>query len=515
MDYITGDSKKNVTNPIHQTWPYKLKSIPYSLWSFFSNKFTLWRFFRISIKDYFFTTLMIVYSIGALIYGYYNMPKWLDYQEDDFGRIMMKLGHVCRRPMPANLFGIFIPLPKNNFSIGGIFGSSYQDVLSMHKVSGWAFGLFSVLHSVFYIIGVYRTGGNFQSHAYKYGIFCFAFICVLMLGVFIRRKYYNLFHKIHIVSFVFVIITYIWHVQDFSKNGSYKYYLYIPLGLYLIDVFFRILHLIFPAKIESKVVTKTGYIVLKFKKNIFYNPTQYIDILIPSVSPISFHPFSLVCSNFVDIMKSKKYDETQSLLIDDGNDEKETPIVEKKSHQSEMCVVIAPFGPWTNRLKETSEAKLKKLPMFVMNPVGRPPCPLRNYKQKIIIGTGIGFAPMLGHLQALCMDDQIHEVDCIMASRENDLAITFADDFICAKKRIIGNIVNYCEIGREECERLNGVVEFKDGIPNFHEIAETYAGKGDILVIAFGSERVTGFVQKGFQNVPGANFVIYVENGKF
>ena len=79
---------------------------------------------------------------------------------------------------------------------------------------------------------------------------------------------------------------------------------------------------------------------------------------------------------------------------------------------------------------------------------------------------------------------------------------------------LIGNIVNYCEVGREECERLDGIVEFKDGIPDFHEIAETYSEKGDVLVIAFGSERVTGFVQKGFKNVKGTNFVLYIENGK-
>ena len=223
-------------------------------------------------------------------------------------------------------------------------------------------------------------------------------------------------------------------------------------------------------------------------------------------------------------MNSKRnnlIDEKQSLLTEkeENGEEKETteqPLIQKKkSRESEMCVVIAPFGPWTKRLLKQSEETLKKYPMFVMNQVGRPICPLGNYKQKILIGTGIGFAPMLGHLQALCMDDDIHEVDVYMASQENDLAIAFADDFICAKKRMIGKIVNYCEVGREECEKLNDVVEFKDGRPNFHEIAEQYAGKGEVLVISFGSEKLAKIIEKGFRNVEGVEFVMYSETGEF
>ncbi|BFU18407.1 hypothetical protein EHI8A_003970 [Entamoeba histolytica HM-1:IMSS-B] len=530
--FITGDSVDNVTNPIVQTYPMKVKSIPFTLFTIFSNKYTLYRFLWFNVREYIFTFSLLIFIVLSMIYGIKDMPSWFDNIKSETGSIFFKIGSVFRRPLPILFCLLLLPLPKNNISLISIFGTTFQDILMLHKISGWLFGIFAIIHSCCDIIGCVLGGLKLSSASYKNGILCFGFIVILVLTVFIRRKFYNIFHKIHIICFCCIIPTYIYHIKAFTHD--YYYYLFIPLSLYLFDILLRFLHFVFPAKIISKEVTKTGYVILRFKKNIFYNSTQFMDVLIPTISPWSFHPFSIVCSNFTQIMERKLSEhqkdsinnpllsqENVPITISSPNSEshvtQEEPLIKrtnKRSHCSEICIVVAPFGGWTNKLKEANEETLKKIPMFVLNPVGRPICALGNARKIVLIGTGIGFAPMLGHLQALCIDG-VHEVDVICVTRSNDLVIAFQEDLIVAKTRIIGTIENYCTREIEECPRLTDVVSFIEGRPSFSSIASRYTEMKDVLVLGWGSSMLTNEIKKAFRKVQGVHFTVYTENGKF
>ncbi|KAL7721622.1 Ferric oxidoreductase domain-containing protein [Entamoeba marina] len=500
MYYISGDSVKNVANPVVKTWPYGLKSIPFTLWGIFSNRYTLYKFLWFNIREYMFTFLLIIYCILSMIYGYHHMPFWFDYLDSKNGEILLRIAHVLRRPLHGLLVALLLPLPKNNLSLLSIIGTTYPDILMFHRIAAY--------------MGCDLNDMHLTSISLLNGIICFFLVCILLATLFIRRRFYNLFHKIHFIVFIFIVITYIRHCSAYSD--TYKYYVYIPLALYGFDLLLRFYYFIIPAQVINKTVTKTGAVVVTFKKNIWYNPTQYLDVLFPSISLVSFHPFSVIIGNFTEVMENlNTSSQDKQYLLGSENVIDETENFQRvKSHRSIMKIVVAPLGKWTQNLKDSRKRTLEKWPMFMCNPVGRPVCPLGNSKHILLIGTGIGFAPMLGYLQALAIDG-IHDVDVLSVSKWNDLVIEFTQDFILAKRRIIGTIENYCTAGIEPHPPLNDVVEFKSGRPSFNEIADRYTGMGHVLVCAWGSVGVISAIRGSFKGKKGVMFTIFTEDGRF
>ncbi|ELP92779.1 hypothetical protein EIN_372010 [Entamoeba invadens IP1] len=511
MYYIVGDSIHNVTNPIHKL-DTKPKNIPFYLQSLFANKYTLFRVWIFTIKDYFFTAILLLSALATMIYGYFYMPTWFDNTKSVTGSYFFKVGSILRRPLPVFLFALIIPLPQNNISLLSLIGTTYQDVLVFHKISGLLFGGFAVLHSICDLAACLLCGFKLSPPSYKNGVLCFSFVLLLLAAIFIRRWSYNIFHKIHVIAFGCIVGTYILHIDAYTKD--FYYYLLPPLVLYLFDVLLRITHICVPGEIISKKTTPSGITILTFTKNVFYNPTQFIQILIPKLSPWSFHPFSILCGNFRELVQQGN--PTLSFSTSPSVEKLiETPInTETQLKTSIMKLVIAPLGVWTTMLTNTREKELLNTPIFTTCPVGRPICPLGNFGKILLVGSGVGFCPSFGHLQALCIDG-IHDVDWVLVAKSNELEVEFEEDIVAAKSRTLGNFEAYCTRDVLPCKgNMNGIMEFKQGRPNFVEVAERYEGMKDVLVLCWGSRMMKNTFEKSFRNVRGVHFTVYIETGE-
>jgi predicted ferric reductase len=206
-----------------------------------------------------------------------------------------------------------------------------------------------------------------------------ALVLMTMMVVFAikkaRQKNFERFWYTHVLWLVIVIVLAFHGISKYL--GSPKFYLWagFPSLVLLVEkIFALIIHLLTRHKIISIEYLDSGVVEMRITKppSFKFIPGQYARLKIPEISLLQWHPFSFSSSQSDDYISFH----------------------------------ISPVGDWTNQLKQIAldlkTKKLLKVPtIFLLGPYGAPSQHYSNFKDIMIISSGVGATPFASIMKDL------------------------------------------------------------------------------------------------------------------
>jgi predicted ferric reductase len=279
----------------------------------------------------------------------------------------------------------FLTASKTNSVFSFLLGVPFERMINWHL----AWGCLSVILGCFHYYVCYDNlseGGQYSKPGPNADFVKFSFDggtnttgTLLVLSLFfivvpsllphIRRFFFQLFYYHHMLLAVLILVLGLMHNVTL---------LAVAIAFWVIDMGMRYVVMagvLYPHKATIHLLP-ADVIQLSFPKpkNFDYNPGQYVQIAIPALSVLEFHPFSLSSA----------------------------------PHQDTVTIHVRVLGNWTKRLAALAASKGgETVNIWIEGPYGNLSIDLDNadrYQMVLLISGGIGITPM----QSIC-NSLIHE----------------------------------------------------------------------------------------------------------
>ncbi|KAJ8329760.1 oxidoreductase activity, acting on NAD(P)H, oxygen as acceptor [Batrachochytrium dendrobatidis] len=267
---------------------------------------------------------------------------------------------------------------RENFATKAILGKEagqYHRGIKYHIALGYASFFFITVHSIFYLSyfsSLNRLAVNVLPHLSNKGYMSFlgiiswiAFTLMVISSVFKARRYnYRIFYWTHQLFIVFLLFAFA-HVFEtlYPMVGPLIYFIFdrVMPRLKLERNTFAILTRVTPTIVRLDVPINGA-----FTKSSIYAPGDWVNILVPSISSLNWHPFSIA-----------SYHPTSSDTI---------------------TIFVKSRGDWTNTLVETSTAAGSTVAIKIDGVFGSRNIEYLQYKHLVLIGAGTGMAALVPYL---------------------------------------------------------------------------------------------------------------------
>ncbi|KAI8928313.1 ferric reductase like transmembrane component-domain-containing protein [Entophlyctis helioformis] len=323
-------------------------------------------------------------------------------------------------------------LPVRNSPIASLLGFSYERSLLWHGLLGSGTVLLAVFHGSLYLFQWTYYDFLYDSITSRkmitYGLAAGGVFAVVLLTSVIpavRRYSFELFYWIHICSYPAVLVLLFLHTRhslDFFLPGAI---------FYALDRLLRIARALRPATIVEARQHGDSLTRLRFRQPSLVGsigrarPGQFVFIQFPGISPLEWHPFSIVSGHHrLDDLASKS---SPSATMPGGVAAK--PVGSSDAHQSqdgliEMAAVatrasepstvdedislldkdvyelaIRKYGHFTRRLHQEAQ-KGMSMTVLVDGPYGRAFDGVMDRDHILLVAGGIGITPLLSILAA-------------------------------------------------------------------------------------------------------------------
>lgn len=218
------------------------------------------------------------------------------------------------------------------------------------------------------------------------GIVLLVFLWTILLTSlpFVRRNFYEIFRWVHFLVYPLIALLCVHGSSSLLQRPLIGYWIALPMMLVLYEKFHRIADR--TSSVQATIsVTDDVVKVVCFEphgKQWCIRPGQYILLLMPPVSKMQWHPFTVSScgEGFIELH-------------------------------------IKCTGGWTERLRRLAyEQALQRV--YLSGPFGAPAQRYSDYRQAIMIGCGIGITPMSAILQSMTVN---------VAKQPRDLALPSGD----------------------------------------------------------------------------------------
>lgn len=316
--------------------------------------------------------------------------------------------------MQAMFVPLLLPVTRRSVLLW-VTHCSYERAVFFHKWSGrWMVAL-GLLHTLLMVL-VYTAKGGAQTlfkEFTKFNILTGEVAFLLMAAMallslpWVRRRFYELFMKSHYVLFMLITGLSLLH----KKRLQLLAIVMLPLVLYAVD---KALQVVYFASGKAKVIRAYGvgerYMRLEFDWTGGYQPLQWLYIVIPSVSRVQAHPFSIASC---------------------------------PTRRERMGVLIKVDGDWTAALlRQMQESPEKLTHVYFDGPHGtltiRPP---NSYRSVLLVGGGSGGPPLLAMLKStllnnagVAQEERTH-VTLVWACRSPLLFMEYAEELLYLEER--------------------------------------------------------------------------------
>ena len=195
----------------------------------------------------------------------------------------------------------------------------------------------------------------------------------------IRNTNFEVFKYSHALWIVIIILLCFHGYSEFLGANLFFLWIIFPTSVLMLERVYAWSLLIFNKRhkiVNMKYLADSDIIELEVSKPQGYTfiPGQYVDLKIPQISLLQWHPFSF-----------------------SGSPNEET----LKFH-------ISPVGDWTNDLKNIV-LNSKKLPqVLIRGPFGTPSQHYSQYKNLMVIGTGVGATPFASIMRDFIYKEKLH-----------------------------------------------------------------------------------------------------------
>lgn len=347
--------------------------------------------------------------------------------------------------MQAMFVPILLPVTRRSVLLW-VTHCSYERAVFFHKWSGRWMVVLGLLHTLLMVLVYTAKGGahGLFKEFTKFNILAGEVAFVLMLAIsllalpWVRRRFYELFMKSHYVLFMLITGLSLLHKKryvsphplalffsplslslhthplsraDVASRLQLLAIVALPLVLYVVD---KALQLVYFASGKTKVIRAYAvgeeYVRLEFDWTGNYQPLQWLYIIIPSVSRVQAHPFSIASC---------------------------------PTRRDRMGVLVKVDGDWTAALLRQLQEQPEKLThVFFDGPHGtltiRPP---NSYRKVLLVAGGSGGPPLLAMLKstllnnvAVAAEERTH-VTLVWACRTPLLFMEYAEELLYLEER--------------------------------------------------------------------------------
>ena len=252
---------------------------------------------------------------------------------------------------------------------------------------------FGTLHGICHLVGTFRHGSQMlgrepsptllHGQAWSYanflcclsgatGIALLVFLWTILLTSlpFVRRNYYEIFRWVHFLVYPLVALLCVHGSSSLLQPPLIGYWIALPMLLVLYEKFHRIADRTSSVQATISVMDDVIKVVCfePHGKQWHIRPGQYILLLMPPVSKMQWHPFTVSScgEGFIELH-------------------------------------IKCTGGWTERLRQLAyEQALQRV--YLSGPFGAPAQRYTDYRQAIMIGCGIGITPTSAILQSMTVN---------------------------------------------------------------------------------------------------------------
>jgi respiratory burst oxidase len=252
---------------------------------------------------------------------------------------------------------------------------------------------FGTLHGICHLTGTFRHGSQtlgrepssnvLHGQTWSYvnflcclsgatGIALLVFLWTLVLTSlpFVRRNYYEIFRCVHFLVYPLIALLCVHGSSSLLQRPLIGYWIALPMLLVLYEKLHRIADRTSPVQATISVMDDVVKVVCfePHGKRWRIKPGQYILLLMPPVSKMQWHPFTVSScgEGFIELH-------------------------------------IKCTGGWTERLRQLAyQQALQRV--YLSGPFGAPAQRYSDYRQAIMIGCGIGITPMSAILQSMTVN---------------------------------------------------------------------------------------------------------------
>lgn len=252
---------------------------------------------------------------------------------------------------------------------------------------------FGTLHGICHLAGTFRHGSQvlgrepsptlLHGQAWSYvnflcclsgatGIALLVFLWSILLTSlpFVRRNYYEVFRWVHFLVYPLIAMLCVHGSSSLLQQPLIGYWVALPMMLVLYEKFHRIADRTSSVQATISVMDDVVKVVCfePHGKRWRIKPGQYILLLMPPVSKMQWHPFTV-----------------------------------SSCREGFIELHIKCTGGWTDRLRNLAyEQALQRV--YLSGPFGAPAQRYSDYRQAIMIGCGIGITPMSAILQSMTVN---------------------------------------------------------------------------------------------------------------
>mmetsp|Transcript_26152 Transcript_26152/g.57296 ORF Transcript_26152/g.57296 Transcript_26152/m.57296 type:complete len:563 (-) Transcript_26152:177-1865(-) len=263
-------------------------------------------------------------------------------------------GSIATIPMAL----AFATVPHNSF-LTVLIGIPFERTLIYHKMFAWLSVILGVLHG---IIAMSDEGewNLFDGANASGSILTLAMAALILTSLpWIRRKLFEVFIYAHWILFSLAAVAGFAHGAGAFVFGAVFFAFDVLLRLLLVRWYTR------PATVQLARLPADVVRIEWQKKGFQYKAGQYVFVLIPELSWLQLHPFSISSSPQEDTVR----------------------------------IHVRVLGDWTKKLHDLASTK-KEVTAFIDGPVGELGVDLEGsrYKHVLLVSGGIGITPM----QSIC-----------------------------------------------------------------------------------------------------------------
>jgi predicted ferric reductase len=264
---------------------------------------------------------------------------------------------------------LLLPILRNSI-FEPIFGISFDRAIKYHRWLGYSTCLILIMHAGGNWADWKKTGVFGEKSVEKEMVYGeMAFVCALIMVLFAvsfwRRQFFESFLVTHMLYPIFILFA---ALHSKATPNALGWYFFPSVMLFIIDRLIRAYRSYKPTAV-TEIAHVNGLTRLQLKKpaGMKYEGGQYLFIMIPSISKIEWHPFSIA---------SAPQDEDLMLCIRDA-------------------------GGWTHKLLEAAKQNITDLQPHVDGPYGRPAVDPLRFKVVMLISGGVGAVPWISVVREL------------------------------------------------------------------------------------------------------------------
>lgn len=326
------------------------------------------------------------FYIAANILLFTNAARTEYYRHENFQRYTNPIARGCGAIMNLNFAAVLLVASRSLVSFLretpiALIVSLDHLMPDIHSLLGMLLLCSGFLHTFvqganFIILDPWASGYGEANFLFATGILLCIFLFTIRVSSWdsIRRKHHETFRRFHISGSVAMFAVLLLHGQHQKVPSTWKWVVF-PISLWILDYVIRLLRerrsYLFINK-HSALFQGQSVLRLRLPKVFHYEPGQYAELKVPTISKLQWHPFTIASS----------------------------------PHEAEMVFYVKASGDWTTELFELFAQRLgdsdaADIEVHIAGPFGAPAQHIDQFDRLVLIGGGVGATPFCSVVKSL------------------------------------------------------------------------------------------------------------------